>query len=209
MIEEAGNGGTEYVGKTYRENEAGVLVAVPSPRVELLLGCGNNRAKQMHLQGHEEWEGLVTVDIGQDCKPDVVWDLENIPLPFPENYADEIHAYAVLEHTGRQGDWRQFFAQFSDFWRILKPEGVMFVITSSWNSIQTWGDPAHSRIINSVTLAFLSQKMYATQVGKTMMTDYREWYHADFDVIHVDESMDGLFGFAIRAIKGDDSREAA
>lgn len=190
------------------EGEVEVVEADSTPRVELLLGCGNNRDKRMFNKGYESWNGLVTVDMGDDCGADVVWDLEQIPLPFPDNYADEIHAYAVLEHTGRQGDWRTFFAQFEDFWRILKPNGLMFVITSGWNSVQTWGDPAHSRVINPVTLAFLSQRVYREQVGKTMMTDYRQWYHADFEVVYHDNGAD-LFSFVIQAIKDGRNEEVA
>jgi len=30
----------------------------------------------------------------------------------------------VLEHIAAQGDFEHFFQQFSDFWRILKPDGL-------------------------------------------------------------------------------------
>jgi predicted SAM-dependent methyltransferase len=89
---------------------------------ELLIGCGSRREKLIFFEGKKEWENVTTLDINQDHMPDIVWDLHNIPLPFEENSFDEIHAYEVLEHTGKQGDYQFFFDQFSDFWRILKPK---------------------------------------------------------------------------------------
>ena len=92
---------------------------------ELLIGCGGNHRKQLFIDNKRDWENLVTLDINPDHKPDVVWDLMNIPLPFFDNLFSELHAYEVLEHTGQQGDYQFFFAQFSDFWRILKPNGLL------------------------------------------------------------------------------------
>src|SRR5215831_67169 len=87
--------------------------------MELLIGCGKNHTKKLTRPGHEEWRELVTLDINPDHKPNVLHDLENLPLPFADDHFDEIHAYEVLEHVGKQGDYRFFFRQFEDFWRIL------------------------------------------------------------------------------------------
>jgi len=59
--------------------------------VELLLGCGGKRKKIMSRMGHEEWTDLFTVDMNPDHKPDLVYDISKIPLPFEDNSADEIH----------------------------------------------------------------------------------------------------------------------
>ena len=54
--------------------------------------------------GRPGWTDLVTLDVNADHSPDVVHDLESVPLPFADETFDEIHAYEVLEHTGAQGD---------------------------------------------------------------------------------------------------------
>jgi SAM-dependent methyltransferase len=166
---------------------------------ELLIGCGNAREKTIHM-GRPEWDGLVTLDIDPNCNPDVEWDLERLPLPFGDNHFDSISAYETLEHTGRQGDWRFFFAQFSEFWRILRPGGMLFASVPSHGSIWMWGDPGHSRVINQGTLAFLDQSEYTKQIGVTHLTDYRHVYRADFHpvtgMIEGDE-----FRFVLSAIK--------
>src|SRR5215469_14602286 len=124
-----------------------------SPYAELLIGCGFNQRKQIWLPGHQEWAARVTLDINPDCRPDVEWDLNRLPLPFADDSFDEIHAYHVLEHVGRQGDWRFFFDQFSDLWRILRPDGYLVVKLpkGQW----TWADPGHTRAFGEQQFMFL------------------------------------------------------
>jgi SAM-dependent methyltransferase len=110
--------------------------------------------------------------------------LNRLPLPFAAESADEIHAYDVLEHCGRQGDYHFFFAQFADFWRVLKPGGLVCATVPRPDSPWAWGDPSHTRIIPVEALVFLCQPEYAAQVGKTAMSDFRSIYKADFDVVY-------------------------
>ena len=167
--------------------------------MELLLGCGSSRVKKLHQQDRPEWAGLVTLDHEARHNPDVVHDLNVLPLPFPDNSADEIHAYEVLEHCGRQGDYEFFFAQFSDFWRVLKDGGAILGTVPLPTSPWAWGDPSHTRVIPRETFTFLNQPAYA-QVGKTAMSDFRSIYKADFDIIHLQDAGDVL-EFALRAVK--------
>ena len=169
-------------------------------RRELLLGAGTRRLKVASFPGYENWEDLTTLDIDPDAKPDVLWDLNKRQLPFFNDTFDEIHAYEVLEHVGQQGDWRGFFAEFSEYWRILKPGGHLFATCPAITSPWLWGDPGHSRTIQPETLTFLSQEQYRAQVGHTPMTDYRAIYKADFvSVFH--KVTGGTFSFVLKAIK--------
>ncbi len=171
---------------------------------ELLIGCGNSRTKLFAQDDKPaEWSNLITLDIDPNCSPDVLHDLTEFPYPFSDNEFDEIHAYEVLEHTGQQGDWVFFFTQFEEFHRVLKPNGYLFGTVPHWLSIWAWGDPGHTRIINNGTLVFLSQKEYSKQVGKKPMTDYRHYYKADFDIEMSEQTEDGKYIFALKAIKED------
>ena len=168
---------------------------------ELLIGCGNDRRKAIrHGNIEQDWQNLTTLDIDPACKPDVVHDLNVLPYPFADDEFDEIHAYEVLEHFGRQGDWRGFFAQFSELHRILKPGGLLCATVPMWDSPWAWGDPGHTRIITKDTLAFLSQKCYGDAVGNGPLTDYRSVYTADFEPVASNES-EHRFGFILKAIK--------
>jgi len=167
---------------------------------ELLIGCGNNRKKRVHRkEDSDEWKDLVTLDIDPGTNPDYVHDLNVLPYPFEDNQFDEIHAYEVLEHCGQQGDWHFFFAQFYEFWRILKPDGVLFGTTPMWDGRWAWGDPGHTRIVSKESFVFLNQGSYE-QVGKTSMTDYRPWWKGNFELAYAHEDEDQL-GFGLVARK--------
>ena len=167
--------------------------------MELLIGCGSNRDKKLSVQGRAEWSGLVTLDYESRHKPDVVHDL-NDPLPFGDDSADEIHAYEVLEHLGRQGDWRFFFRQFSDFWRVMKPGGYLLGTVPLPTSPWAWGDPSHTRVIPRESFTFLVQPQYDAQIGITPMSDFRSVYRADFDIIHMADNGHCL-EFGLQAVK--------
>ena len=148
---------------------------------ELLIGCGRSRAKVLSLNG-VEWKELVTLDSDPSCKPDVVHDLEVMPYPFEDERFDECHAYDVLEHMGRQGDWQFFFGQWAEFHRILKPEGLFLGIVPYQTSPWAWGDPSHTRIVTIEQLGFLSQKFYE-QVGNTAASDFRHCWRGHFELV--------------------------
>lgn len=167
---------------------------------ELLLGCGSSRAKKLQVNGRAEWSDVVTLDYNGDHKPDVVHDMGQLPLPFTDDSFDEIHAYECLEHVGTQGDYKFFFAQFSDLWRILKPDGVLLGTVPLPSSPWAWGDPSHTRLIPKESFVFLCQPQYEAQVGITPMSDFRFCYKADFDVVHLRENGHCL-EFGLRAIK--------
>lgn len=168
---------------------------------ELLAGCGSRRTKLVRTTGREEWSDLVTLDFNGTHNPDVVHDLTVLPYPFADNTFDELHFYDVLEHLGQQGDFRTFFAQFEEFWRILKPAGTLCAISPAPESKWAWGDPGHNRIMSQECLTFLDQTEYTKQVGITPMSDYRFCYRADFQAEHSAVNHIGQHTFVLRAIK--------
>ena len=168
---------------------------------ELLIGAGARRDKRIKIGDKEGWSELLTLDQNKDHAPDVVHDLERFPFPFCNNQFEEIHAYEVLEHTGAQGDYRFFFQQFSEFWRILKPDGFLCATVPLWSSKWAWGDPSHKRVITAGSLAFLNQNEYKRQIGSSTMSDFRDIYKADFDIAHLEERGEDTFVFVLKAIK--------
>lgn len=167
---------------------------------QLLIGCGNDLSKKLTADGNEGWEELVTLDMNPDHKPDVEWNLMDMPLPFLDNTFDEIHAYEVLEHTGAQGDYRFFFRQFDEFYRLLKPNGHLLATCPSRHSKWAWGDPSHTRIMQPEQLIFLSQEKYKAGVGVTAMSDFRYLYKSDFDAVAYEDD-DEKYWFVLKAIK--------
>ena len=160
---------------------------------ELLMGCGSRTSKDLAVDGKSSFENVIRLDNNTDHKPDVVWDLRNHPLPFLDNEFDEIHAYEVLEHLAYQGDYEFFFKEFSEYHRILKPNGKFFASVPSSESPWVWGDPSHKRVIRKETLVFLNQDEYIAQVGKTTMSDFRYLYKANFKTIYLNTIKDRFY----------------
>jgi len=152
------------------------------PYTELLVGAGNSREKRVGLSDDLTFKNLVTLDMSPDCKPDVIHDLNELPLPFKKNSFDEIHAYEVLEHVGKQGDWRFFFNQFDEFARILKPRGLFIATSPPSTSPWIWGDPGHTRYMGPEVYTFLLREQYDIQIGKTSMTDYRRYFSSNWEL---------------------------
>ena len=163
---------------------------------ELLIGCGNSRVNQ----ATGEWSNLTTIDHDPNCGADVVHDLDETPWPFADDSFNEAHAYCVLEHLGRQGDYRSFFALFAEIYRVLKPGGLLFAKCPSRDDKWAWGDPSHTRIVSNESLIFLDQAEYTSQIGRTSMTDFRWLWQGDFERVLTQD--DGVyFKFALKAHK--------
>ena len=148
---------------------------------ELVIGCGRYRKKRIFVGDDDEYKNPTFLDMNTEVKPDVIWNLEVLPLPFEDNEFDEIHAYDVLEHIGAQGDWEGFFEEFSEYYRILKPDGFLLITAPKYDSLWAWSDPGHTRIISRGTFSFLDRAKYEEE---TQMTDYRQWWKGNFRLIN-------------------------
>jgi hypothetical protein len=109
---------------------------------------------------------------------------------------DEIHAYEVLEHLGRQGDIESFFDSFYPFWLALKPDGLLCGTCPSLSSVWLWSDPGHRRAITLGALRFLDRTFYPGPPS----SDYRRVSLCDFRLLWVND--DGqTFSFVLQAVK--------
>jgi hypothetical protein len=141
---------------------------------------------------------VVGVDFVHTHNPEVVFDLNQKPWTFArEGEFDEVHAYDLLEHLGAQGDFKTFFDDFYEIWRVLKVGGLLYALCPWWQSEWAWADPGHTRIISPYTLTYLDKKEYRNQIGRTSMTDYRGWWNGNFQYFH-GEQMGDAFVFVLR-----------
>ncbi|OGC70113.1 hypothetical protein A2415_00755 [candidate division WWE3 bacterium RIFOXYC1_FULL_39_7] len=101
--------------------------------------------------------------IGVDVIPrketvDVVHNLNNYPYPFPDNYADEIHLYHVLEHLDDS------IKAIEELHRILKPGGIFYLRVPHFSSLYAWGDITHKKAFS----------IYAFDIFDAQR-DYKKW----------------------------------
>jgi SAM-dependent methyltransferase len=163
---------------------------VAEPR-SLLIGCGKNLTKQVQYDGKAEWTGaLTTMDINPNIGADVVFDMDMVAngcrMPFSDDTFDEIGAYNTLEHWGRQGDFRGWFYECGEYWRILKPGGLMSILVPIGED--ALADPGHTRFFQQNWFGFLSQTFYEqNEVLGSCFTDYRWYWKKNFDVLYMQE----------------------
>lgn len=156
---------------------------VNAPKISkiLFLGCGVQPVEHRVRMSLEESVECVRLDCSESCKPDVLHDLNDLPLPFEDEEFDEVHAYEVLEHLGTQGDYKRFFEEFTEYWRILKPNGFFVGSVPNEKSIWAWGDPGHRRVLPKTVFLFLNQDFYAQ--GNSRVTDYKNHWKRDFKLV--------------------------
>lgn len=197
---------------------------------ELLLGCGYSRRRIVdpcmykspteHVNSPERWTRVTAVDINPRCKPDYIMDLEKglqtLQRPSPADASlfhqvtevyilnddtfDEIHAYEVLEHLGHQGNVTEFFGDFDELWRVLKPGGWLCATVPSRYSEWLWGDPGHRRVVLPKMLQFLNRPAYEVELGRTSLSDYRDLFASDWDIVYSFDNEE-THTFVLQAVK--------
>lgn len=168
----------------------------------LNVGCGNR--KPIRLIKHTPavpdpiWYNL---DIDPNVKQEnlIQFDLNCRPWPFPDEFFDEVHAYEVMEHLGTQGDYKRFFSDMWEVYRLLKPNGAFYMTVPSAKSEWVWGDPGHTRHITPDTMMFLGQDFY-NQTGETTASDYRWCWKGNIKAEFIDDT-GKTFYYLGRAIK--------
>lgn len=167
-----------------------------------VLGSGNSRLQKVRTGLPEELEALgenfdqnfeevVTVDMDEASKPSLVFDLTSEVWPLQGNHFDEVHAYEVLEHLTKQGDYEAFFSLWRNIWNILKVGGLVCATTPWWESLWVWQDPGHKMCYSPALLTYLNQKEYERQVGTTAMTDYRKFWPKPYSFVGRHSEMSG------------------
>ena len=107
-------------------------------------GCG--RRKRLGFFGID-CQALEGVDLVCDC---------NLPIPLPDNCADEANAIDFLEHVNN--DKRIHI--MTEIWRLLKPGGLFTSFTPSTDGRGWACDPTHYAAWNELSFRYYTCDMY-------------------------------------------------
>jgi len=123
-----------------------------------------------------------TLDENWRCNPNIVFDLNRIEMepnsyrthqiPYMDEEFHEIHAYEVIEHYGKMGNYEGFFRGFNELWRLLKPGGLLIGSTPLEHAV--FSDPGHTRCVSFSMLSYLTEEWYENvKKPECRVTDYR------------------------------------
>ena len=85
--------------------------------------------------GQKRLDGYVHVDIERTGHIDEVWDLNELPWPWPDEAATIIVAEDVVEHLAID-----LVTFCNEAWRVLAPFGELFVRTPHSRGDSSWID---------------------------------------------------------------------
>lgn len=141
---------------------------------KLNLGCGFKK-----LDDH--WN----VDIEPKCNPDQVWDLEQTPWPWEDNFFEHIHADNILEHLGQ--DPKVFTNIMKEMYRVSAPDAKWFVNVPHHRCDLFFDDYTHVRILTPKTFHMFDQAANVDSIKRKLSNSTFGLYH-DMDIEVVDSS---------------------
>lgn len=112
-------------------------------KISLDIGCGED--KQRNFVGMDK-RGVPGVDI--------IHDLEEFPYPLDDNSCHSIMASHIVEHIK---PWLTI-ELFDELWRIMQPDGQLFIATPYAGSLGYWQDPTHCNGFVVATFQYFDPK---------------------------------------------------
>jgi ubiquinone/menaquinone biosynthesis C-methylase UbiE len=112
----------------------------------LEIGCGNKE----HQRVAEDYN--LKLDI-QDFGQNMVWNLEE-GIPLPDNFCKQIYASNIFEHLHQE----KLIHVFNECWRILRPEGILWIIVPEQKR-DTAYIPSHLSRFTEATFKFFTGEL--------------------------------------------------
>ncbi len=111
---------------------------------KLNLGCG-----------FDHRNGYVNADSFEECKPDVLMNIEETPWNFSDNEFDHILLKHVLEHVGQS--YITFKSIMQELYRSTKNNGTIEIHIPHFRHDTFWSDPTHVRAFTLLTFQMMSK----------------------------------------------------
>ncbi len=104
----------------------------------------------LHIgSGRRKIQGAVTLDINPRLRPDVVWDLNRFPYPFPDNEFDTVVCEHVIEHL------LDVIHVMEELHRVCRPHARVWIRVPHFSSLNFNTDPTHLHAFSSRSFNYL------------------------------------------------------
>jgi ubiquinone/menaquinone biosynthesis C-methylase UbiE len=104
------------------------------------VGCGINK-----------YPGAIGIDRNPDCRPDVVCDIDRIPLPFADGSFDQLRAIHVIEHVS------DVIRSMEEFHRLVRAGGRVRIETPHYTDFSSFCDPTHRWHLNTFSFRYFGE----------------------------------------------------
>lgn len=130
--------------------------ATPSERYEEAIKITPEHKALNIGSGFKKKEEYWNVDIDRTGNPDQVWDLEEFPWPWPDNFFEKIHADNVLEHLGQTP--KVFMKIIQELYRVSANQAEWTIVVPHYRCDIYWDDFTHVRVITEKTIRMFDQE---------------------------------------------------
>lgn len=101
--------------------------------------------------GRKIYPYFINIDKANLPETDMLWDFEQLPLPFKDNSVSEVICEHVLEHLAN-------FSEFlEDLYRITQPNGVWRFVVPYYKYEGTYRDPTHKCFFSENTFDYFTE----------------------------------------------------
>lgn len=145
--------------------------------------------------GHSPQPGYVNVDKFGD--PDLKWDLEVFPWPWPDNSVSEILMSHVLEHLGATAG--AFIEIMKELYRICEAGARIHIAVPHPRHDNFIGDPTHVRPVTPKMLQLFSRRENLRWKGSDSANTPLALYHGvDFEIADLQYVLDEPYASELR-----------
>ena len=148
--------------------------------------------------GQKPVSGYINVD--QHGAPDVTWDLESFPWPWPDGSVSEVLLHHVLEHLGATPD--MFVRIMQELYRVCAHAARIHIVVPHPRHDFFIGDPTHLRPITPDMLPLFSKSSNRLfQKRDAANTPLAIYHGVDFNVMDTTYVLDEPYASELRSGK--------
>lgn len=134
--------------------------------------------------GFKKLENFWNVDAEAKCNPDQVWDFEQTPWPWADNFFEKIHADNILEHLGQQP--KVFTNIIKEMYRVSKPGAEWYINVPHHRCDLFYDDYTHVRVLTPKTFKMFDQVVNVESIKRKLSdSTFGLYYNVDLEVLDI------------------------